>query len=133
MDNAKTQVNSPKGHQKADFYICEFMRNEAKKQGIKLPTRGSRTLEQPDSHDMDKGKTKTRQPRQGQGQGRQAQDAEVDVITYKIFVIYTLHEKYSGQATGLLLGSRPTTRPWLFKLGRRSRVSKLHWTNNVFG
>ena len=44
MDNAETQVNSPKGHQKADFYICEFKRKWATKQGINLSSRGSRTL-----------------------------------------------------------------------------------------
>ena len=44
MDNATTQVNSPKGHQKADFYICEYMRKAAMKQGINLSSRGSRTL-----------------------------------------------------------------------------------------
>ena len=44
MDNATTQVNSPKGHQKADFYICEFMRKAAMKQGINLSSRGLRTL-----------------------------------------------------------------------------------------
>ena len=44
MDDSVTQVNSPKGHQKADFYICEFMRKRAMKQGINLSSRGSRTL-----------------------------------------------------------------------------------------
>jgi len=44
MDEAVTQVNSPKGHQKADFYICEFMRKWAMKQGINLSARGSNTL-----------------------------------------------------------------------------------------
>jgi len=44
MDDSVTQVNSPKGHQKADFYICEFMRKEAMKQGIRLSMRGSSSL-----------------------------------------------------------------------------------------
>ena len=45
MDNATTQVKSPKGHQKADFYICEF----AMKKNIRLTTlttRGSNTPEE---------------------------------------------------------------------------------------
>ena len=44
MDDSVTQVNSPKGHQKADFYICEFMRKEAMKQDIRLSMRGSSSL-----------------------------------------------------------------------------------------
>lgn len=46
MDNATTQVNIPKGHQKADFYICEYMRKAAMKKNIRLTTRGSNTPEQ---------------------------------------------------------------------------------------
>ena len=45
MDDSKTQANSPKGHQKADHYICEYMRKSlSMKQGINLSARGSNTL-----------------------------------------------------------------------------------------
>mgnify|MGYP002804736748 CR=1 FL=1 len=44
MDDSVTQVNSPKGHQKADFYICEYMRRAAAEQSIRLSKRGSSSL-----------------------------------------------------------------------------------------
>ena len=45
MDDSKTQANSPKGHQKADHYICEYMRKSlSMKQGINLSARGDSTL-----------------------------------------------------------------------------------------
>ena len=45
MDDSKTQANSPKGHQKADHYICEYMRKSlSMKQGINLSARGVSTL-----------------------------------------------------------------------------------------